>query len=103
MGRGRVSGRLDLGPGDGGGVCGRTHRDLARVLVADLLHLLTAVGCRQQSGMRPAEVLLGFRPTSPRGAAPDPAPPPAKPQAGGGRARAGAQHWDGRRRPGPRP
>lgn len=35
-----------LGPGGDGG----THRDLAGVLVADLLHLLTAVGCGRRSG-----------------------------------------------------
>lgn len=48
MGGGLVSQGRDLvGQGVAGGL--ETHRDLAGVLVTDLLHLLTAVGCGQSS------------------------------------------------------
>lgn len=55
----------------GGG--GGTHRDLAGVLVADLLHLLTAVGCGQRAG---SEAEKGPACRSPRLS---PAPPPRAP------------------------
>lgn len=59
----------------------QTHRDLAGVLVADLLHLLTAVGCGQHSkelgpiGLRP-HTTPPRRPEGRLRARPAPAPAP---------------------------
>lgn len=50
VGQGCVSQAGSGATGMGGG--GGTHRDLAGVLVADLLHLLTAVGCGQEAGSK---------------------------------------------------
>jgi hypothetical protein len=48
---GRGTRKPRAGPGRAGRGWGvlETHRDLTGVLVADLLHLLTAVGCGQSS------------------------------------------------------
>lgn len=58
---------------------GGTHRDLAGVLVTDLLHLLTAVSCRRRSGSeaeprssRFALPVPKLRPPAPRPIAPTP-------------------------------
>lgn len=59
----RVSPSWGLGrAGMGGG--GGTHRDFAGVLLADLLHLFTAVGYGQRAGMRPGR---GSAPRVPEG------------------------------------
>lgn len=64
------------------GTAGRpwTHRDLARVLFADLLHLLTAIGCGRRSAVR----LGGGRPRHLPRLSPVPegrqAPPPQSPR-----------------------
>lgn len=63
-GRGLREPGAGSGAGMGGG--GGTHRDLAGVLVADLLHLLTAVGCAQRGVSETAEVLRAGLPRLPR-------------------------------------
>lgn len=77
----------------GGG--GGTHRDLAGVLVADLLHLLTAVGCGQETGSKAKRSRL------PR---PSPAPPPGLPPPEPSGPRAWHRlDWEARPRPRPEP
>lgn len=100
---GRVSPSWGLGRAAMGGG-GGTHRDFAGVLLADLLHLFTAVGYGQRAGMRPGR---GSAPRVPEGR---PRPRPALPRLldapapGGLRApRPGHNTEMGGRGPGPGP